>query len=471
MISELTLEDAPSPKTPHVYVDIKTPEKSPPPLTCEAVPKAVKPFTESQLNSLYENQELTLIDAFVAEFVDVQLRSSAIRQQHRLHELCTNYLRVRNHLLVNSHELESLKKSCKSTQQQLWCLDKTTITESGECQDGNPVNASFEYSIAHFHEATSVALTRNLSAIKESLHNVQALRRYEAETLRLQIELYVQRVCTSCKDLASLPPNAPVCLAKMQMSSHTMPQLMELRMCITVLFNFQRKITKDAKFVSDTREWLSKLVAVLLRVATWQDHLFLLSHVLRCPGGVTSWAREFVQVPVPSRSQSSSPLNDAYLDHMVAVLGLVLTSVKDREKFLEQVQMSWQEPDNPTNAVWVILDEDGEEDEDIEKVSIHLFENDLVALLHQIPLDKMFEHILFIERSNNNFRQDKSSVTENHLLRIFAFFTVITKLLQKGLKAYNSPRYRQLAKRLSSLIKDIVQYASDLWEAFDKTKV
>ena len=55
------------------------------------------------------------------------------------------------------------------------------------------------------------------------------------------------------------------------------------------------------------------------RVATWQDHLFLLSHILRCPGGVSNWARNFVQVPVSPRSGSrvlsASPLNDPYLDH------------------------------------------------------------------------------------------------------------------------------------------------------------
>lgn len=156
--------------------------------------KAVKPFTEAQLAALYSNQELNVVEAFVNEFVEFQLRNHAVRQQHKLHELLMNYLRVRNHLIVNSHELESLKKACKETQKQLWCLDKASITETGECQDGNPVSATHEYSIAHFNQQTLIALTRNLSAIKESLHNVQALYCYEAETLRLQIDHYVQ-VC------------------------------------------------------------------------------------------------------------------------------------------------------------------------------------------------------------------------------------------------------------------------------------
>lgn len=136
---------------------------------------------------------------------------------------------------------------------------------TGECQDGNPVSATHEYSIAHFNQQTLIAMTRNLSAIKESLHNVQALYCYESETLRLQIDHYVQRVCISCKEFANLPANAPVILTAHQPASHAMPQLVELRMCITILFNFQRRVLKDVKFVGDSRDWLSKLVAVLLR--------------------------------------------------------------------------------------------------------------------------------------------------------------------------------------------------------------
>ncbi|XP_024941283.1 ectopic P granules protein 5 homolog isoform X2 [Cephus cinctus] len=436
--------------------------------------KDVRPFTETQLTALYTNQELALSNLFITEFVETQLRSSALRQQHRLYELLMNYLRVRNHLIINSHELESLKRICKETQKQLWCLDKASITETGECQDGNPVNATHEYSIAHFNQQTLSALSRNLSSIKDLLHNTQALYCYEAEMLKIHIEHYVQRVCISCKEFANLAQNAPVSLGTTQTPPHMMPQLAELRMCTTILFNFQRKVLKDGKFVSDTREWLSKLVAVLLRVANWQDHLFLLNHVLRCPGGVTNWAVGYIQTPVPlrNRGSSSSPLNDPHLNHMITMLAIILLPVKERDKFLEQVQISLQDTSNsPGDTVWVMLDEEGEDDEDIANIGANLRESDLISLLHQIPLDKLFEQVLLVERQDENYRQDKSAVTEHHILRIFAFSTVVVRLLRQGLKTYDSPRYRQLAKRLSALIRDVVQYASDQWEAFDKRQI
>lgn len=307
----------------------------------KTIENQMKPFTESQLAALYNNKELALAETFVVEFVDTQLRGSAARQQHRLYELLVSYLRVRNHSIVNLQELNRLKINCKETQKQLWCLDKASVTESGECQDGNPVSATHEYSVAHFNQQTMGALSRNLSSIRDLVHNTQSLHCYEAELLKLQIENYIHRVCALCKDFGNLAQNAPVVLRQGQTPSHVMPHLFELRTCVAILFNFQRRVLKDAKFISDTREWLSRLVAVLLRVATWQDHLFILNHILRCPGGVSTWAAGFVQTPVQTYSAGgipTSPLNDPHIEHIVAVIATIMLPVKERDKFLEKVQ-------------------------------------------------------------------------------------------------------------------------------------
>jgi len=137
-----------------------------------------------------------------------------------------------------------------------------------------------------------------------------------------------------------------------------------------------------------------------------------------------------------------------------------------------QVQVSLQDTiNNPGDTVWVMLDEEGEEDEDIANVGAILFESDLISLLHQIPFDKLFEQVLFIQRQNDKYEQEEKAITDHHMLRLFAFYSILVKLLKQGLKSYDSPRYRQLAKRLSALIRDVVQYASDQWEAFDKSQV
>lgn len=431
------------------------------------------PFTDSQLSALYTNEELSCVDAYIAEFLENELQSNARRQQHRLNELLTSYLRVRNNLIINSHELEILKKNCKDIQRQLWCLEKSVISESGECQDGNPVSASHEYSIGHFNEQASVALAKKLSAIKELVHNAQALYSYEAELLKLQIDHYIQRVCISCKEFQSLGHDGAVNLKNFEMPSHAMPQMLELRTCVTILFNFQRRVLRDGKFVLDTREWLSKLIAILLRIANWQDHMFILNHILRCPGGVTNWAIGFVQVPTQARNRSlsTSALNDPYFDHMIATIAVILMPIKDRDKYLEQVQLSLQDTaGNPSDTVWVMLDEGGEEDEDIANTGANLFESDLMALLHQIPFDKLFEELLYVDGRREGYN-DNEKYQQHRMLRLLAFSTVLVGLLNQGLRTYDSPRYRQLAKRLSGLIRDVVQHASDEWERLEKSGV
>lgn len=119
-----------------------------------------------------------------------------------------------------------------------------------------------------------------------------------------------------------------------------------------------------------------------------------------------------------------------------------------------------------------MLDEDGEEDEDIRNLGANLCESDLIAILHQIPFEKLFRLILFVnQKGNYDYVQESNLVTEHHMLKIFAFSSILATLLRHGLKTYDSPRYRQLAKRLSAIIRDVVQYASDQWEAFDRNQV
>lgn len=85
-----------------------------------------------------------------------------------------------------------------------------------------------------------------------------------------------------------LPHNSPVNLVSETLPSRSSQTGQELRavvseVCssISVLFAFQRRLIQDEELVSDVRAWLTRLVAVLLRVATWREHLFLLHHVLR----------------------------------------------------------------------------------------------------------------------------------------------------------------------------------------------
>ena len=63
---------------------------------------------------------------------------------------------------------------------------------------------------------------------------------------------------------------------------------------------------------------------------------------------------------------------------------------------------------------------------------------------------------------------DEKCLNEHHILRFFAFSTIVLKILGTGLLTYTQFRYNQFSKRLCRLIRHIVQYASDQWEFFKK---
>ena len=69
----------------------------------------------------------------------------------------------------------------------------------------------------------------------------------------------------------------------------------------------------------------------LLRVATFEDHLFVLNHILRCPAGVSQWGVELVQCPVCPMSSPvamQSGVSNVGLDHIITALATVLMPIK-----------------------------------------------------------------------------------------------------------------------------------------------
>ncbi|XP_056634672.1 ectopic P granules protein 5 homolog [Diorhabda sublineata] len=423
----------------------------------------IKPYTESQLSALYYNRELEILDDFINQFVSAELKGSAMKQ-HPLYELLINYLRVQEKITGNTLELEQIRREYKSLQNELWTIESATVMRKGECQDGNTVSASHTYNKSIFHRSVFQSIVRILGNVQDLTYENHTLYSYSAEDLRLQIELYLQGVLLNCINIMQLPRTAPVALTVQEEPAHLKPYFGELRICISILFSFQRKLIRELQFLNETRLWLSQLIAVLLRVATYQDHLFILNHVLRCPAGVGQWASSFIQSPVEINS-SNSPFANFQINHVLTILAAVLTPVHSREIFLEDLT---HKNETAAEAYWVMVDSDGEEDDD--SPIQQLKENDLVALLNQLPLDDLFRNILIIRQKNLKDTYDSEAITENHILRYLAFSTVVLRILHKGIQTYDQPRYNQFSKRLSRFIRHVVQYATDQWEQFLKVQ-
>ena len=193
----------------------------------------------------------------------------------------------------------------------------------------------------------------------------------------------------------------------------------------------------------------------MLRVATTDDHIFLLNHILRCPAGIASWCIDFIQSADPPSSMGATSWGHPLLDHTVAMLATLMRPAMGREDLLYQFRsvmtpMSKYTSENP----WILVDSDGEEDEDDLNNWQYLMENDLVALLDQIPLEPVFRHVLYVDPLHSP--GDTYSVlhtSESGMLKLFAFASCLIRILGSGLENFCQGRYRQLNKRLARLIK------------------
>ena len=59
-----------------------------------------------------------------------------------------------------------------------------------------------------------------------------------------------------------------------------------------------------------------------------------------------------------------------------------------------------------------------------------------------------------------------TGLSSGEILRVFAILRVLLKVLENGLKYYESSKHQQFTKRLASLVLHSAQYATDIWEAF-----
>lgn len=421
----------------------------------------IKPYTEQQLSSLYSNTELERLEDFQTRYIEAELKCLSVKQ-HYLYELLTNYLKVREKITGNKLELDQLRKEYRDLQGNLWTLETASVTGRAECQDGQIVSASHSYNKSILHRSVFQSITRLLMNIQKLVYENHILFTYSAEDLKLQIELYIQSVIHNVRSVTNLNLTEPVSLSMQSEPNHLQPYFNEVRLCISVLFAFQRKIIRDSVFLTETREWLSQLITVLLKIANFQDHLFLINHILRCPAGVGSWGSSFIQVPLNVDS-ADQPFANFQVNHLLAVLSVVLSPIKERDKFLKDIS---QNQNVSGEAVWVLIDSDGEEDD--ENAGISLKENDLVALFNQLPLDDLFRCLLLIRRKDQQDFYDVRLCNEQHILRYFAFSTVLLRLLHTGLQTYNQGKYNQFSKRLCRLIRHVVQYATDQLEQFIK---
>ncbi|XP_078252336.1 ectopic P granules protein 5 homolog isoform X1 [Rhinoraja longicauda] len=419
-----------------------------PEVPCES---EIVPFSKEELKIFALGSWIENVDTYTEEFLSV-----ANQDKNDLYELLMNYGRCRKQLQLAVAEQQTMICNYNSIEQRLWTFKDEQLTIQGVCADQAKVAAYYRFQTVEMNNLVLGELKRALDIKADHLHQTMALHAYTSVVSRLQVESYIYRL------LNSSPTFRAVAVLQKQVDQEldcSYSDLQLLKESISVLFSFTRRIIEDNQFHSDILLWLQKLVAVLHRVGSSADHLFLLNHILRCPAGASKWAAPFVQIEVFN--------NSAGIFLFMQALALLLSPIKFRSEFLVNMkpcdQKSQSTPTEKKVQNWTLLDEAGEEDVDPDTSWLLLSEDDLITLLSQFPFDELFKQLLGIT-IKGEYCPEKS--TCHQMMKIIGFASSLMEILALGLETFNRARYRQLVKRIGQMIRRTICYVSDHWAQF-----
>ncbi|GAB0092284.1 hypothetical protein DMENIID0001_072740 [Sergentomyia squamirostris] len=416
----------------------------------------IEPFTTVQLRELYSNNLLSLAKDLETEFISNELNPSFIRNGDYLYNCLQDYHQCLAECRNLEFEIERLKATCKANEEKLWSIIDVNKTFSGMCSDGKRVSTTVRFQRAIFNDNAQEVVFGNFAEIRSTSCDKYVKSATLAALAKMKVIEEIYRIqnshlngCSSHREFVSGSEN--------------------LQRSISILFFFLRKPWVDKMFVQNVKRWLTVLVNLLLDVATWPDHMFILHHVLRCPPGVVSWAAGMIEIPTGEFTLESLQ-HHLCVQHSLTVLQAILLPVVKRSEFLDEI-MCWSRMDKTGSGgggEWAFVDSDGEEDVDM----LVLRENDLVAIFNQIPWKSLFCLATKTDPSAaGGLMVKKEALTAHSVLQFFAFSSSLIEILGMGLCTYNTEMFRQFGKRLTRLISHCVQYATNMYNIFQKTTI
>ncbi|XP_064550516.1 ectopic P granules protein 5 homolog [Drosophila montana] len=430
----------------------------------------LKPFSSEQLKQIYQCTDLELVKQFELEFLMNTLLESS--ETDPLYLALQEYYNLQGKLSSNLHDVKDKRKECLDTQQLVWTREQVTRSFSASCGDGNVVRESITYDRIKVDPVRLESATAALTLLYDLVCHTYTTNLIEAKITKVKIDQLID-------ELLAYPVDAQATIVlHNQLDAAALQCVAKLRRAICILFSFARRPSPNANFDADLKLWLRKLVALQLLLATKEDHWFLLFNILRCPNGVGAWAAEFLQLPgmVQALSKSNGtqpnelplPLDSPEINHCIAVLQILLLPIKKRNEYLKSQAQAQRELSEATGGGerWTVVDSDGEDTLTPTGECVGLKETDLIALLNQLPFDKLFTSALCIEKFLNDYIIEPDMITPQQMLTVVAFFAQLVETLGEGMMTYNNERYKQLAKRLGRLVRHSLQYASDYHELF-----
>ncbi|XP_059219883.1 ectopic P granules protein 5 homolog isoform X1 [Stomoxys calcitrans] len=434
-------------------------------------------LSQEQLQQYYYCPELSMVQQFEMEFLMNSLLETY--ENDPLYAALQEYYHLQSKLTMNLHDVKKFRKEAAAAQEHIWVEVPITKTFSEKCGDKVEVRETVTYNIVQVNGSNLEAATSSLTVLFDIISNTYTSNLITTKIVKIKIDQMIDEIIVFPFKRHEGILEGPLKLHK-QLDNDCLHVIAQIRRALSILFHFSRKLSPNKDFDKDLKSWLQKLISLHLRLATKEDHWFLLFNILRCPSGVGAWASEFLQVPcnkkdlTPVASSPTAhtnevplPLNSPEIGHCMSVLQILLLPIKKRNEYLKQFTQSQKEITDPAKEErWILIDSDGEDSHTASGDCVGLKESDLIALLNQIPFEELFRSALTIEKFLDDYIIEADLISSQQMLQVLAFFSQLLNLFGEGMLTYSTERYKQLAKRLGRLMRHSLQYVSDYYDLF-----
>lgn len=227
-------------------------------------------------------------------------------QETEFYAELANYRKWKHLLEKTKYEISQLTDGVDEAQEKVWQLISKTVKQNGKCNDGRRVEGKHIFN--------------------EAVMSSDELKKIDSKFLVLQ-EKIASEYCQQTFMTHYTERHIEIMLNAVLELEHSDSRKAQLKRFISSLFAFVRLDDVNADFLQTCTSWLSKLISVLLECADFEDHLFIVNHVLRCPGGIADWAAGYIQCnnPVDANDFAQAVV---YLNQSLAILNTILTHVK-----------------------------------------------------------------------------------------------------------------------------------------------
>lgn len=387
----------------------------------------VEPLTEAEANQFYFNPKLQVIVDFDKSYTKHYQENYTEVKKHPLFGYIQRYFNIQKSIHGFDLDIKQVRKGIDAAEPKIWTVFTETKTFSGKCCDGKTLSVTKSFNTALYNQnwAESVRVGyANLSNLSVNMHRVS---RVLSKTLELVID---QLIITFADSNLNRKIN-----------------ITELRHLLEILFHFMRKSSPNEQVTTKLKHWYRTIISVYNQSNSFENTLFIISHILRCPTSYAVWASNYVEIrPI------SSSIGSEEVDECLGVLWMLLRPISKWSEKVIRVERDVSQ--------WLLVDSDGEDySEDADVVMAN--ETILMALLDRIPFGKLFSIILGVELGTVNL-----NISCQNLLQFTIFCTTLLNILNEGLKNYSIEKYKNFTKRLAGMMKHTADFVSYLYNLY-----